>query len=110
MYKKAEPSEIGMWSWLLERITGVLLVFYLFVHLWSRHFAGKLAVIDATAARLQTPFFNLTLLALVLFHGLNGIRVVLIDFGLSARAQRFVFWALMVLGFVMFLAGASILK
>lgn len=113
MYKKTEPSEVGMWSWLLQRVTGVLLVFYLFLHLYVLHFAGEGATtFDAIAARLRTPFFkffDLTLLALVIFHGLNGVRAVLIDFGLSAGAQRIVFWVLMALGFAMFLAGASIL-
>jgi succinate dehydrogenase cytochrome b556 subunit len=98
-----------MWSWLLQRITGLLLVIYLFIHLWVLHYsnAGK-ATFDEILLRLQSPvflIFDLMLLALVIFHGLNGVRIVIIDLGISNRAQRVLFWGLMLLGLGLFLFG-----
>jgi succinate dehydrogenase / fumarate reductase cytochrome b subunit len=74
----------GMWTWVLHRITGVLIFFFLFVH-----------VIDTSMVRVSPEAYNTAvdtyknplvglmevgLVAAVLFHGLNGVRVVLVDF------------------------------
>lgn len=82
-----------MWSWVLHRITGVTLFFFLFVH-----------VIDISTVRVSPEFFNevvetyknpvvalmeVGLVAAFLFHGLNGIRVILVDFwSQGPRYQR----------------------
>ena len=74
----------GMWSWVAHRITGVMIFFFLFVH-----------VIDTAMVRVSPDAYNsavetyknpvvglmeVGLVAAVLFHALNGIRVVLVDF------------------------------
>jgi succinate dehydrogenase / fumarate reductase, cytochrome b subunit len=74
----------GMWTWVLHRITGVLIFFFLFVH-----------VIDTSMVRVSPEAYNTAvdtyknpivglmevgLVAAVLYHGLNGIRIVLVDF------------------------------
>lgn len=109
MIKRRKGGDLGMWTWLLQRVTGLLLVFYLFLHLWVLHYANLGRVtFDEILARLQSPAFlafDLMLLALVIFHALNGIRVIIIDFGISDRAQRTLFWGLMLLGFALFLFG-----
>ncbi len=73
-----------MWSWVLHRITGVMIFFFLFAH-----------VIDTAMVRVSPHAYNsavdtyknpvvgvleVGLVAAVLFHALNGIRVVLVDF------------------------------
>ncbi len=74
----------GMWSWVAHRVTGVLIFFFLFSH-----------VLDTALVRVspdaynrimdtyKTPIVNLMevgLLGAVLFHALNGLRVMAIDF------------------------------
>ncbi len=74
----------GMWSWVAHRITGVMLFFFLFAH-----------VIDTAMVRVSPEAYNTAvetyknpvvglmevgLVAAVLFHALNGIRVILVDF------------------------------
>jgi succinate dehydrogenase hydrophobic anchor subunit len=81
-----------MWAWLLQRLSAVLLIVVLFIHIWITRFN---LVVD------------LTILALGLFHGLNGVRVILLDFGLGARWQKGFFWALLAVGIVAFLIGGS---
>jgi succinate dehydrogenase / fumarate reductase, cytochrome b subunit len=87
----------GMWSWVLHRITGATIFFFLFVH-----------VVDTALVRVspeaynqvvdtyKTPIVGLMevgLVAAVLYHALNGIRVILIDFWQHGpRYQRMMLW------------------
>ena len=74
----------GMWTWVAHRVTGVLIFFFLFAH-----------VLDTALVRVspdaynrimdtyKTPLVNLMevgLVGAVLFHALNGLRVMAIDF------------------------------
>jgi succinate dehydrogenase / fumarate reductase, cytochrome b subunit len=89
----------GMWSWVLHRITGATIFFFLFVH-----------VLDTALVRISPQAYNevistyktpivglmeLGLVAAVLYHALNGIRVILIDFWAhGTRYQRLMLWAI----------------
>lgn len=92
---------LGMWAWLLHRVTGLLLVFYLILHILviSSSLGGS-NLFDPLLRLLQTPLFVLLemgLTAAVLVHGLNGIRIVLFDLGLGVRRQKEIFAVLMAL-------------
>jgi succinate dehydrogenase / fumarate reductase cytochrome b subunit len=74
----------GMWSWVAHRVTGVLVFFFLFAHVLD---TALVRVSPDSYNRImdtyKTPLVNLMevgLFGAVLFHALNGIRVVLIDF------------------------------
>lgn len=98
--EKDQAYGIGMWAWLLQRITGLLLVFYLFMHIWWVHFTGVDTPFDFILDTLfvQSKSRLLILLVLVVPHALNGFRVFTLDFGISERAQKFLFWALLLTG------------
>jgi len=69
-------TKVGMWAWLIQRLAAL----------------GLLAVI---ALHLQNPFVRpvqAAVLALVLLHGLLGVRAILLDFGLPARVHRTLFF------------------
>lgn len=78
---KGDP---GMLNWVLHRISGVTIFFFLFVHVLDT------AVIridpeayDKVIETYKTPIIGLLEIGLVmaiLFHALNGVRVILIDF------------------------------
>jgi len=92
---------LGMWAWLLHRVTALLLVFYLILHILviSSSLGGS-GLFDPLLRLLQTPLFVLLemgLTAAVLIHGLNGIRIVLFDLGLGVRRQKEIFAVLMAL-------------
>ena len=86
-----------MWSWVLHRITGATIFFFLFVH-----------VLDTALVRVSPEAYNEVvntykepivglmeagLVAAVLYHALNGIRVILIDFWQHGpRYQRLMLW------------------
>jgi succinate dehydrogenase / fumarate reductase cytochrome b subunit len=90
----------GMWAWILFRISGLVLVFYLFVHVWviSQGRIGGPEAIDNLFEFFDRPllvFLDLMLVAAVLYHALNGVRIILMDFGVGIRQHKAVFWVCM---------------
>ena len=87
----------GMWSWVLHRITGAAVFFFLFVHVLDTALVrvGPQAY-NEVVETYKTPvvgLMELGLVAAVLFHALNGLRVILIDFWWEgARYQRLMLW------------------
>ena len=89
----------GMWAWILHRITGLGLVFYILLHtilMGGSLLSGK-EDFDATLSLLMgNPVFevlDIILLGAVLYHGFNGIRILLFDMGIgiSINKQRNIF-------------------
>jgi succinate dehydrogenase / fumarate reductase, cytochrome b subunit len=102
--------ETGFWAFLLMRISGVALTVYLFLHInvLSNLLAGP-EKFNEIMKTVQSPLFKLfevALLAAVLFHALNGVRVLWIDFGAAAFRQKAWFWAVFVLAAALVVAGA----
>ena len=90
-----------MWAWVLFRISGLVLVFYLFAHLWviSQGRVSGSESLDKLFATFDRPllvFLDLMLVAAVLYHALNGVRIVLMDLGIGIRQHKAVFWICMV--------------
>jgi len=84
--------------WILQRITAILLVVFLGLHLWASNFRTDWASSFRAA-------IDLSLLGLALFHGLNGVRTIVLDFNVGLRGRRYLTAALTMLGFVAFLFG-----
>lgn len=110
MYKG--PS--GMWSWLLHRVTGLGILLFLFVHIVDISMIGfgprvyneSVLLFDSVIVRL----LSLSLIAAVLFHSFNGVRIVLIDFWKKgARYQQTMFVVALVLAVVVFLPFAYVI-
>ena len=102
--------DTGFWAWLLMRISGGLIVIFLLMHLFvlSRLGVGKEAF-EAFIKLADNPFNKLMELGLVgclIYHGLNGIRVCIMDMGYGLYAQKKLFWIMMVIGIVLFIAAA----
>lgn len=92
---------VGMWAWLLHRVSGLVLVFYLFAHVWViSHAQQGAGSFDRMFRTLERPLFvilDIALTAAVLYHGLNGVRVLLFDFGIGIRNHKSLYYALMAL-------------
>lgn len=89
-----------MWSWVLFRVSGVVLVLYLFSHLWviGQGRLGGPAAIDRLFAAFDTPLLvvlDVLLVAAVLYHALNGVRIILLDVGIGLQHHKAVFWVCM---------------
>jgi len=101
---------IGSWAFAANRITGLGLVFYLYLHLGvlSLLLAGESAWNDFIEIATTVVFLGLDVLLLfgILFHGLNGVRVALVGTGVVPNRQKALFWAGTVIGTLTLLAGA----
>mgnify|MGYP006268975661 CR=1 FL=1 len=101
----------GMWSWVAHRITGVAVYLFLLVHVLDTALVRVDAnVYDAVIASYKTPIINLLevgLVAAVLFHALNGIRVILVDFwSKGPRYQKAMLWIVLASWFVLMVPAA----
>ena len=89
----------GMWPWLGQRITAVLVLVTILVHMILTHILaiGKLndANVAHRLAHVAVAINDVILLAAVLFHALNGVRVVLMDLGYCIHRHKAVFWVCM---------------
>ncbi len=99
----------GMWSWVLHRITGVAIFFFLLVHILDTALVRvSPAAYNAIMSSYKTPIMGLGEIALVgaiIFHALNGLRIILVDFwSKGVKYQRVMFWAVIGL-WVVLMAG-----
>lgn len=99
----------GMWSWVLHRITGVAIYFFLLVHILDTSLVRvSPEAYNAVINTYKTPIMGLGEIALVAaigLHALNGLRIILIDFtGFGTRHQKAMFWVAIGLWIVL-LAG-----
>ena len=92
---------IGMWAWVLFRISGLVLVAYLFFHIWviSQDRIGGPVELNELFETFDKPFLlflDFMLVSAVMYHALNGVRIVLMDFGVGIKQHKAVFWVCMV--------------
>jgi succinate dehydrogenase / fumarate reductase cytochrome b subunit len=93
--------QLGTWAFMLNRLTALALTFYLFVHLLvlNRLTQGAQAY-DDFVAFAQLPLIKIgeiLLIAAVVLHGLNGLRLVILAFGIGLRRQKELIIVVMVL-------------
>ena len=99
----------GSWAFALNRLTGIGLSLYLFLHLivLSTLLRGEAAWNDFVTLAKTPPFLMLDVILIIglVFHGLNGVRVALVGTGIAADNQRSLFWALMIVGALIAIVG-----
>ena len=102
---------VGQWSWLIHRITGLGVLAFLIVHIIDTFlvvaypaeydftvdiYGGVFAGTYYWWLRWGFRLAELALIACVLFHAVNGVRIVLFDFWpKSSDHQRRIFWVAM---------------
>ena len=87
----------GMWSWVLHRITGTAIFFFLLVHILDTALIRiSPEAYDAVIGAYKTPIMGIGeigLVAAIGLHALNGLRIIAIDFlAIGPRIQRLMFW------------------
>lgn len=74
----------GQWSWLAHRVTGVAIILFLFAHVVDTSVVGwGPEAYDRVASVYANPIVRLLelgLVAAVLYHAINGMKILLIDF------------------------------
>jgi succinate dehydrogenase / fumarate reductase cytochrome b subunit len=87
-----------MWAWVLFRVSGVLLVLYLAAHIIITsmgHFGGTYDDLMGIFDHPVAVVLDLCLVGVVLYHALNGVRIILMDFGVGIQRHKIVFWVCM---------------
>jgi len=100
---------VGNIAYILNRVTALGLVAYLYIHLVVLSLLAQgPSGWDPFIRVARTPFFlmlDVILLAGLLIHGLNGIRLALTGFGVGIRGQKPLFVALMIVAAVALIAA-----
>ncbi|HUZ47284.1 MAG TPA: succinate dehydrogenase, cytochrome b556 subunit [Terriglobia bacterium] len=101
----------GQWSWLLHRITGIGVFLFLIAHILDTAMIGwGPRIYNETMAIYRHPLFRIgevILAGAVLYHALNGVRIIIIDFWPESNlAQKKLFYAVVVLFAVIFVPAA----
>jgi len=103
----------GMWAWIFHKFTGWVLVGYLFTHIAVLSTAIPAASQDPATLAAGEDIYTTTivtleslllvrilevgLLAVAVFHILNGIRLLLVDLGIGLESQDKSFYASLIL-------------
>jgi succinate dehydrogenase / fumarate reductase, cytochrome b subunit len=119
---KAHPSprrslyrgDPGMWSWVLHRITGATIFFFLFVHVLDTALVRvSPQAYNEVIETYKTPIVGLMemgLVVAVVYHALNGIRVILIDFWQhGAKYQRVMLWGVVAVTLAVLIPSLAVL-
>ena len=78
-------SHVGMWAWLLQRVSAIMIIVFLSLHLVFTY----------------KPYLQFLLLLTVVFHAALGVRVILLDFNLvNVKHQRWLIPWLLGVGIV----------
>ncbi|HWC12986.1 MAG TPA: succinate dehydrogenase, cytochrome b556 subunit [Actinomycetota bacterium] len=99
---------IGQWSWVAHRVTGVGVVAFLFAHIVDTFAIGFGPELYNETVSLYKQWwfapFEVMLVGAVLFHALNGMRIILFDFwprlALKQRPFAYAQLVLFLVGFV----------
>jgi succinate dehydrogenase / fumarate reductase cytochrome b subunit len=100
-----------MWSWVLHRITGIAIFFFLLVHVLDTALIRVAPdAYDAVIGTYKNPVMGvgeIVLVAAIVYHAFNGLRIILVDFWRpAAKYERQMWWGvwglwlIVMLGFV----------
>lgn len=95
-------GKIGQWAWVLHRLSGLGTVLFLILHVVDTSWAAFYPEQYEQAIReYQSPLFTIGeffLVAAVVFHAINGLRIILLDFKPEwwRYQERAMMWVLVV--------------
>jgi succinate dehydrogenase / fumarate reductase cytochrome b subunit len=104
----------GMVAWALHRLTGLGILAFLFAHVIDTSLIGWApAAYNAAIALYRGTLFRIgeiLLFGVVLYHAVNGLRIVIIDFWpQTTLAHRRLFWGVIGVFVVLFIPAAAYL-
>lgn len=83
-YATIYKGHYGQWSWIAHRVTGVGIILFLFAHIVDTAVIGwGPEAYNRVVSVYENPFvrsLELGLVAMVIYHSINGIKILIIDF------------------------------
>lgn len=107
--------------WLAQLVTGVLIAVLLSIHVVLMHLDTILSflgvdikdptswhsMIERSRDTLWAGLY-IALLAIILYHALNGLRNIILELTPSATTERIVTWTIIVFGIIAFVWGTYV--
>ena len=104
--------------WVLQLVTGILIAVLLGIHMVMQHLDEVLdffgvdiaestswaSMMDRAGQGIWVGLY-IALLAFGLYHGINGLRGIILESTASARTGRIVTWVLIAFGIIFFIGG-----
>ncbi len=109
------PSSFEVWSWFFMRISGVVLLFLVLIHLYVMHLVGagvERVNFDFVAQRWDNvgwKTFDWLLVFLGLLHGMNGLRIIIDDYVQSPGLRTAVKATLYTVTGVLMIMGTAVI-
>lgn len=105
------PRNYEMVAWKWMRYLGILIIPFVFIHVLIKDVLVGVHEIDLNYVHhiwssLGWRLFDLTFLVLVLTHGMNGLRQILIDFIHGETGRRVTTWILLIIWLAILIWGA----
>ncbi|MCC6864742.1 MAG: succinate dehydrogenase, hydrophobic membrane anchor protein [Ignavibacteria bacterium] len=109
MYKHKNTQGSGSFSWVFQRVTGLILVVVMIGHYILMHYTPESGhTYDAVLARMQSNWYrvlDLTFIVLGMYHGLNGVWGIFRDYKLKSWQTITIISLLLVFGLAFTLWG-----
>jgi succinate dehydrogenase membrane anchor subunit len=113
---RGRPGGKGLefWLWVFMRVSGIILLFLVVGHVLIMHVFGKgvdRVNFQFVAVRWQHPFWRTwdwLILSLAIVHGINGLRVIILDYVRRPGARIAVTWFFYITGIVLFALGSVV--
>jgi succinate dehydrogenase / fumarate reductase cytochrome b subunit len=107
-------GDIGQYAWVLHRATGIGILFFLLIHIIDIMLIGLgRDVYDHTVEFYANPFIipmEILLVGAVIYHLLNGLRIVAVNFSASGPSlEKKYFWWVMALTVILTIPSAIII-
>lgn len=100
----------GIALWFFQRLSALFLLVMLLAHFYFLHYYQEgFVTYDKVAPRLaSTPWkvFDILFLAVAVFHGINGLWTVVLEYVHQERSQRLLLTALLGVGLLFLAIGA----
>ena len=109
------PSSVEVWWWFFMRISGIILLFLVLIHLFIMHIQGagvERVSFDFVANRWKNvgwKTFDWLMLFLALLHGANGMRIVVDDYVKGSGLRTFIKSTLYTVTALLMVMGTAVL-
>ena len=91
-YGRLYRGREGQWAWVLHRVTGIGITLFLFAHVVDTAVIGwGPEAYNRVVAVYHNPLvqiLELALVGMVVYHALNGLRIMVVDFWPRATAHH----------------------
>jgi succinate dehydrogenase / fumarate reductase cytochrome b subunit len=113
LYDLSYYKFVGSWAWILHRLSGLALIFYLTIHIWIINTLTRgAAEFDRLMGLLGSPLFKILevgLWGVILFHAFNGVRIIIVDFFKGSLAHKKWFVVLIAIALVLWATGSYLI-